>query len=159
MADFEEDDEAIIPTRPPPVLTDDEQLALAGLLRVAVRLDGQFSAAERGALDTIAEELFAEEPSPESKSPYRGALADASYAGKSPAKALGTLLDRAARELPDDESVRNAARAVKRPYAREILYGAVYSVVAADTITSPEWMLLNWLEREWDLKATDELEV
>lgn len=145
------------PVTATPTLTDAEKLALAGLLRIAIRLDGRVTPEERSTLDAIADELFAV-PSEQkfTGNPFRSALTDPEHpGGDAPAQALGALMERAAKEFPDDEAVRGAARAVTRQEAREILYGAVFSIAASDTISNAEWSLLRWLESEWNIAPPD----
>ncbi len=103
----------------------DEQLALGGLLRLLVRLDGAVTDAERDALDEVGSEL----------DPGR----------------LEAWLERAARELEDDSAVEDAARTVVRREARELIYSALLFVASSDTVSPPEAALLDWLEKQWKL--------
>lgn len=141
----------------PPTLTAQEKLVLAGLLRVAIRLDGRVTPEERSTLDAIADELYAA-PSEQHfpGNPYRSALSDPETPGPdAPAQSLAALMQRAAEQFPDDETLRAAASGVTRQEAREILFGAVYSVVVADTISTAEGSLLKWLETEWKIPPAD----
>lgn len=108
-------------------LAPSDQLVLAALLRLLVRLDGQFSDAEQAALEDIALD-FGE-------------------------KTFWQLMDQAGRALPDDESIRKAASAVADPAARELIYARVLDVARSDTIQVREAGLLEWLQWAWKLDA------
>lgn len=125
-----------------------ELLAFAGLARVLIRADGTFSAEEAAALEQVAEGLFA--PG-QGDSPYRE--------GQQPAgdpDAIWNLLDRAATELRDEESVKRAAQAVVRPDARTAIYDALFHIASSDVVTGDEWPLLDWLAAEWAVEASPE---
>jgi hypothetical protein len=118
-------------------LSEQELIALAGLTRLMIRLDGRFTHEERNALRFIA---------------TRVALASAE--GK--AAALGeerwwSSIDRAARALPDDASIREAALRVVRTEARESIHQLLCEVASADFAEGGEQGLLMWLAREWQL--------
>jgi hypothetical protein len=100
-----------------------EQLVLAALLRMAVRLDGKFSDAEREVLEDLALD-FGE-------------------------KTFWQLMDEAGRSLADDEGIRRAALAVENPEARHLIYSCVVSVVQSDSVQSREQGLLDWLVESW----------
>lgn len=106
-------------------LDDRELLALAGLLRVLVRLDGMASAAELAALDAIGDELGRDK--------------------------LDSLIRRAAAELESTADVERIALEVENPGSRELIYGALFDVAASDSILQPESYLLDWLREHWHL--------
>lgn len=127
------------------LLTSDEQLALAGLLRLLVRLDGEFSEDEEVAITAAASRIGTAR-----------ATDDGAYRDESPTEALGAdafwkLIDRAAIELPDDEAIRRAAIGVERPAAREAIHAVLYDVASADAVAPAELSLLDWLANEWKL--------
>lgn len=110
-----------------------ELLALGGLLRLLVRLDGRFSDAEREALRQVA-----------------------SMVGEAGAAPIGeerlfAILDEAASTLTDDEALRSAALGVTRPEARGAIHAAVTFVANVDVAPDRELSLLDWLAREWNL--------
>jgi hypothetical protein len=107
-------------------LSEEEQLALAALLRLLVRLDGQFSEAEQEALEEIALD-FGE-------------------------KRFWKVMDDAASKAPDEDGVRRAARAVTRRAACELIYGLLLTVAQSDVIQGRESSLLEWLKTEWKLE-------
>jgi hypothetical protein len=125
-------------------LSPDEQLALGGLLRTLIRMDGQYTPAENEALEDVLQEVLAEPQGFAFRSPDTSQTPQTSL--------VWELLGRAARELPDEDSVRRAALAVTRPEARETIYSAVFTVAAADTIVDPEWRLLEWLKEIWQIR-------
>ena len=102
-----------------------DQLALAALLRLAVRLDGEFSQAEQEALEDVAIDV-----------------------GE---RSFWNLMDEAGRNLPDEESIRTAALAVTDPEARAAIYECVLHVARSDAIQTREMGLLEWLQKNWSL--------
>lgn len=103
----------------------DEQLVLAGLLRLLVRLDGKFSDEEQEALEDLAAD-FGE-------------------------KTFWQLMDEAGRQLPDEATIRDRAATVTAPDARETIYKLVLGVAQADCIQGREQNLLDWLRQSWKL--------
>ena len=106
-------------------LSPHEQLVLAALLRLAVRLDGKFSDAEREVLEDLALD-FGE-------------------------KTFWQLMDEAGRSLADDDSIRRAALGVESPEARQLIYSCVVNVVQSDSVQTREQGLLDWLVESWQL--------
>jgi hypothetical protein len=106
-------------------LTDGEQLALAALLRLLVRLDGQFSDAEQEALGEIALD-FGE-------------------------KRFWKVMEDAAQNAPDGDAIRTLARGITRQPARDLIYGLVLGVAMSDVIQGGESTLLEWLRSEWKI--------
>jgi len=125
-----------------------EQLALAGLVRFLIQADGRYSPEEFSALTPIVEDLLTTKPGPDS--PYREGE------GEPDAAAGWALLDRAAEELDDEAAVQAAAKAVTDQTAREAIYLALFDLAAADTITSDEWPVLEWLQKEWGITSPAE---
>lgn len=113
--------------RVPKDLSASDQLALAALLRMAIRLDGKFSDAEREVLEDLALD-FGE-------------------------RTFWQLMDEAGRTLPDDEAIKNAALAVQDPGARELIYACIVSVVQSDSIQAREQGLLDFLREGWGLRS------
>jgi Tellurite resistance protein TerB len=102
------------------------QLALAALLRLAVRLDGRFSEEEQHALEDVALEL-----------------------GE---KRFWQVMDEAGRTLPDEESIRELALSITDTAAREAIFGAVLHVARSDSIQVKEEGLLTWLREAWKIE-------
>jgi hypothetical protein len=107
-----------------------EQLALAALLRLLVRLDGEFSAGEQAAVEEIALDY-----------------------GE---RRFWKLMDEAAQKAPDEQGIRTAALSVVRPPARELIYGLLLGVAQSDVIQGRESSLLDWLRAEWRLDELPE---
>lgn len=103
-----------------------DQLALAGMLRLLVRLDGKFSAEEQEALEDISVEFGQQ--------------------------TFWQLMDEASRKLPDDSAIREAALAVSEP-ARALVYDCVLRVAQSDTIQVRELDLLDFLRQNWKIDA------
>jgi hypothetical protein len=131
-------------------LSDSEELALVGLLRTLVRLDGRGSIEERDAYRVALETCLAPRETT-TETPYRVAPATQGFD-----EHLAALEARADRELQDDKAVRNAALAVKRQDARETIFAALADVAAADAIAQAEGALLDWLALEWKIEIADQ---
>ncbi len=113
-----------------PELDHHEKLALGGLIRILIRLDGSFSEEEEERLNELGEEL-------------------------GDADALFRLLDESAQALSTDEEIRKAAQSVARPAARQTIYEALVAVAEAGTITEAEGDLLEWVADIWELSDDD----
>jgi hypothetical protein len=103
-----------------------EQLALAALLRLLVRLDGQFTSEEQEALQDLALTMGERQ--------------------------FWRVMDEAGQTLPDDESIRQSALSVTNQASREIIYMALLRVAESDVIQTREASLLDWLLEHWGLK-------
>jgi uncharacterized tellurite resistance protein B-like protein len=128
MAD---DDQALVS------FNDPELSALARLLTIMLRVDGQASEAENEALAMFAK---------------RVRLGSSSAPAEQDGVALlRPYLDRAA-ALPvsEDDFVR-AARVITNPQARKAVYDALYDISAADVVVQKEWSLLKVLVDAWDI--------
>jgi uncharacterized tellurite resistance protein B-like protein len=106
-------------------LSDDEQLALAALLRLLVRLDGEFSESEQEALEEIALD-FGE-------------------------KRFWKVMEDAASKASDEDGIKRVAQAVVRTPARELIYSLLVDVAQSDVIQGRESWLLEWLRTEWKI--------
>lgn len=107
-------------------LDEGELLVLAGLLRLLVRLDGMASAPELATVDALAVELGRDR--------------------------FDELIQRAAREMPHDREVREAALRIERPEARVLIYATLFEIAASDSILQQESSLLEWLRENWRLR-------
>jgi hypothetical protein len=135
-------------TNEPERLTGGELLAMAGLLRLLIRMDGQFTAGEREALVRVGDMISQAVEVDELGSPYRTSGERIAPLGE---RALYDMLDLAGEELPNDDAVREAALAVTRPEARAAIYGVVFEVASSDTAMVREPQLLDWLVAAWNL--------
>lgn len=118
-------------------LTETERLTFGALLRTLFRLDGAITPEEQAVVHGVVGELLPRPP------------------GADVADVLAALLERSAERYRDDEAVRAAAEAVTRPEAREAIYGALYEVSTAGTITLGESSVLDWLARTWEIRVRD----
>ena len=128
-------------------LSDNEKLALCGLARALLQSHAGVSADEQEALEDVLQEVFAPAAivTP-GETAYRAAPQV-----ETPAVDVGAWLERAARELPDDDAVRAAAQRVERPEARELICDALFSLAATDTVSESEWKVLDWLTDTWKM--------
>ncbi len=109
-------------------LAPSDQLALAALLRLLVRLDGHFTAGEQEELGDLALSM-----------------------GE---RRFWQVMDQAAQTLPGEANIREAARGVTDQAARELLYVALVRVAESDVIQASEAGLLEWLRTEWGIIET-----
>lgn len=105
-------------------LEDHERLALGGLIRILIRLDGSFSEEEEAHLDEVAGSIGTPE-------------------------ALWRVISRSAQEHANDDAIRAAATSVERVGARQLIRGALESIARAETIEPAEQELLDWLDETW----------
>ncbi len=129
-------------------LTPSEELALVGLLRLMIRLDGRGTPEEAEAYRTALLQALATDDQGD-VAPYREAPA----APLIDEARLATLEERADRELSTDESVRNAALAVTRQGSRETIFAALSDVAASDGVHVAEIALLDWLADLWSIEV------
>jgi uncharacterized tellurite resistance protein B-like protein len=130
-------------------LTEAEMLALAALLRALIRADGAFSPAEHAALSAVAASvtLIAQSDANDDAT-YRSTGEPLQPLGDD---ALFALIERAGRELPDEDSIRALARTVTRPAARATIHALLFEVAASDGIAAGESAVLDWLAECWAL--------
>ena len=103
-------------------LEEHEQLSLAGLVRLVVRMDGQFSPGEVDAVAALAREVGAP-----------GFWSTMAQAQTIEMDELGTLVARV------------------RPEIREWMYGVLVGLAAVDGIEESESDLLSWLMDTWGM--------
>jgi hypothetical protein len=132
-----------------PVLTDQELLTFAGLARLLIEADGEFTAEEQFIVEKVHAELLGPRELP--GSPYRS---DRGEAVLPDPEATWMLVQRAGRELGDRQAVVDAAERIAKPEVREAIYGALREIAEADVIDKAEWPLLEWLERVWELQSS-----
>jgi hypothetical protein len=107
-------------------LEDHEQLALGGLVRVLVRLDGHFSEEEEAQMARVAEDIGG-------------------------ADALWQVVSRSAQALRDDAAIREVAAKVVRPEARLLIRETLEGIALAESIVPAEQKLLDWCDELWGL--------
>ena len=106
-------------------LTHDEVLVLVGFMRVVIQADGEFSNAEREHVALVRTALGTDR--------FTKAMLEAADA------------------FPDNESLKNATKAITRPEARRVIHDVLVKVAESDTITSEEEKPLRWIESWWEL--------
>lgn len=102
-----------------------EQLAFAGLVRLLVRIDGEFSPGEVTALASLAKELGS--------------------------GAFWTLMREAQQELGSAEDVVEVVETVTRREVQDWIYGVLLGLAAVDGIQDAESQVLDWLMHTWQL--------
>ena len=105
-------------------LTHEELVALAGSARVMVFADGELSEGEVAIIERMGEAL---------------GLDDIRW----------RAIWQEARETFADRSALEAAAAVARPEAQEIIYEQLYVLATDGTIVDAEWDILEWLDETW----------
>jgi hypothetical protein len=104
-----------------------EKLALVGLVRVMIRLDGEFSEEERELLDGIVSELGEDQ--------------------------FNALAAEVTEKMQDEDSVKYYAERVERPESREQIFGVLYALAIPGSIVPAESALLDWLKERWALET------
>jgi hypothetical protein len=104
-----------------------EQLALAGLVRLVVRMDGQFSPGEVDAVAALAREVGATD--------FWSKMAQAQTIEMDE---LGDLVEQV------------------RPEIREWMYGVLVGLAAVDGVEEAESDLLSWLMDTWDMNDDED---
>ena len=107
-------------------LTNDEQLALGGLLRLLVRADGEFSVAEEERIDAVGDEL----------------------GGKD---LLWKAISTSAQHFKNDQDIRRAGLGIERKEVRELVLSILESVAIADTMSASEEGIIVALKSHWGL--------
>jgi len=106
-------------------LSEQERMALGGLIRLMIRSDGDFSEEEEARIDAIGE-LRA------------GGRAE-----------MWKLISASAQALPDEKSTRAAASEVARSDAQATILAVLTSIAEEGGITTTEKTLLEWLRGVW----------
>ena len=102
-----------------------ERLALAGLLRLLVRIDGALSPAEVTALASLGREL--------GSALFWQSMAEAQQ------------------QLGSADEVVEAVETVERAPVRAWIYGILLGIAAVDGLTPEESELLEWLQQTWEM--------
>ncbi|MEM1416538.1 MAG: hypothetical protein AAGH15_16625 [Myxococcota bacterium] len=102
-----------------------ERLALAGLVRLMVRMDGEFSPGEVIAVSELAKQLGSAE--------------------------FWTMMNEA--QLLEMEELSGRVATVQRLPVRVWMYGVLVELAAVDGIDPAETELLDWLSETWSLAA------
>ncbi len=102
-------------------LEDHEKVALGGLIRVLIRIDGSFSEEEESTMEAVADEIGGRE-------------------------ALWSIISRSAQETPTDDAIRAAAKTVVRGPIQRFMRYVLEDIARAETITLEEAGLLRWVD-------------
>ncbi len=102
-----------------------EKLALAGLVRALIRMDGAVSPEEGSAVSKLAHQVGAKE--------------------------FWALMGKAQESLPTPADVSEAAEKVIRREVRRWAYGELRRLADSDGVEVAEVALLEWLRRAWAL--------
>lgn len=106
-------------------LTRDERLALGGLIRMMVRSDGEFSAAEEATINGLGQRLGGD------------------------SGVMWRVISQSAQDCPGDDAVLEVARRVERPEAQQMIRALLEEVAAGDLIAESEHELLAWVDETW----------
>lgn len=106
-------------------LSRDEQLAFLGLVRILVRLDGEFSPEEASVMHVIAKRV--------GSTLFWKAMAEAQAV-------FGSA-----------DQVFAAARTLQRDEVRSFVYDCLVEIASVDGIDPSETQMLSWLGHEWGL--------
>lgn len=106
-----------------------EKLVLVGLVRLMIRLDGEFSEDEREFLDDLVTEIGEE--------------------------SFNALAAEVTEKMQDEEQVRYYAERTQRQIAQDLIYGTLFDLGAKGTIVSSESELLEWLRTTWKLEGRE----
>ncbi|MEO0325708.1 MAG: hypothetical protein AAF447_22315 [Myxococcota bacterium] len=104
-------------------LEEHERLALAGLVRLMVRMDGEFTPAEVGAVAQIARDLGSSD--------------------------FWTMMNEA--QLLEMEELAARVERVTRKPIRAWMYGLLVDLAGVDGVDPAEGELLKWLTETWEL--------
>jgi hypothetical protein len=102
----------------------EEQTALGGLLRLMLRSDGNFTAAEEACINAVGEELGG-------------------------AARIWSVISQSAQDCPDDARIRAGVAKVRRAEARAFIVDVLERVAASDDTSDRERELLAWLRSTW----------
>ena len=109
-------------------LAHDEQLALVGLVRLMIRLDGEFSEEERALLDDLVDDLGEE--------------------------TFAALAEEVGEKMQDEDAVKYYAARVERREAQEQIFELLYAMAVPGSIVPAESALLDWLKEQWKLESS-----
>ena len=108
-------------------LNHEERLSLVALLQEVVGADSSASEAEADAIDRVVEALGEDE--------YQ------------------RLIDEVDSRFTDEAGFKTFLAGIGRQDARELIYGTVLETAAADTVSSSESDILDWLARTWNVRV------
>ena len=106
-------------------LTNDEALALMGLLREIIQADNVYSQDERASIQKLAAEIGVDR--------------------------FNAVVAEAKERFPSQKDVKDHAKTITRPEARRAIYEALSEVAAADELLPSEEKVLTWLRSWWKL--------
>jgi hypothetical protein len=108
-------------------LNHEERLSLVALLQEVVAADSSASEAEANAIGRVVEALGEDE--------YQ------------------RLVDEVDSRFTDEAGFKAFLAGIGRQDARELIYGTVLETATADTVTTSESNILDWLARTWDVRV------
>jgi hypothetical protein len=106
-------------------LNHEERLSLVALLQEVVGADSSASEAEVNAIGRVVEALGEDE--------YQ------------------RLVDEVGARFTDEAGFKTFLAGISRQDARELIYGTVLETAAADTVSTSESDILDWLARTWNV--------
>jgi Tellurite resistance protein TerB len=108
-------------------LNHEERLSLVTLLQEVVGADSSASEAEANAIDRVVQALGEDE--------YQ------------------RLVDEVDSRFTDEVGLKTFLASIGRQEARELIYGTVLETATADTVSTSESDVLDWLARTWNVRV------
>jgi hypothetical protein len=108
-------------------LNHEERLSLVALLQEVVGADSSASEAEANAIDRVVQALGEDE--------YQ------------------RLVDEVDSRFTDEVGLKTFLAGIGRQEARELIYGTVLETATADTVSTSESDVLDWLARTWNVRV------
>jgi hypothetical protein len=130
-------------------LTPHELVTLAGLLRFVMRFDALPDEARRSALEEASRELGLHAANVRLVEDARAGYRDAARVVEIVSTGLDTWLERAAREVPDGETLRARAAEVQARSTRIAMLRAVETLARREGLQRQERLFLGWLASFW----------
>lgn len=132
-------------------LTRHEELVLGGILRFALRLDGLSDDERRAALGEAARELGLRSEETQLVDDDRASYRDAAVVVRSVSSDLDAFLERAEREIPDDDVLRALIDATVAAPFRAACVLAVESLAYHLGQGRERTLFLDWLRSAWQM--------
>lgn len=131
-------------------LSPEDELVLGGILRFAIRMESVEPGERERALGAAAEELrLPVETALVERD--RGGYRDAAVVMEVVRSSLDRILERAVREIADDDALRVIIEGVHDPRTRQAFVLAVESLERHLGDQRPRALFLDWLRATWDL--------
>lgn len=108
-------------------LTHDEKLTLIGLEKTIIQADRTFSSEEAAELKKLAKAMGEEQ--------------------------FKALVDEAKQAFKSLDAIKEQAKKVERPEARQLIYTLLYEMAVPDGLADNEKRVLRWLAKTWQIEG------